>query len=237
MKILVGVCEASEWDEARASTRVRAGKFEDFCAVALEQALRLKELQGEGQVLAFCMGLSPEVLLRQALALGADRALGVTVASPCEPLAVARQLATLAQQEQVDLVLLGKQTADWQGGAMVGLVAGILGWPQVEPVSGLQWDNEQLHLQYYGERHRWHSVQALPAVLGVELGLAEPRYAALPAILRARRQPLEWLPAEDDVAITQAYLALEPRSVSRQAQRLHSVGELVALLRPEVEIK
>ncbi|MEB7884978.1 electron transfer flavoprotein subunit beta/FixA family protein [Serratia fonticola] len=237
MKILVGVCEASEWDEARVCAVVREGKLEDFCAVALEQALRLKEQHGEGEIVAFAMGLSPEALLRQALALGADRALGMKATSACEPLAVAKQIARLAQQEQVDLVLLGKQTADWQGGAMVGLVAGILGWPQIQPVSGLQWEQGQLHLQCYGEQYQLHSVVAPPVVLGVELGLAEPRFASLPAILRSRRQSLEWLAAEEEPLATQAYLALEPQNASRKAQQLHSVDELVALLNLEVEIK
>ncbi|ALQ47420.1 Electron transfer flavoprotein small subunit [Raoultella ornithinolytica] len=236
MKILVGVCEASEWDEARVCAVVREGKLEDFCAVALEQALRIKEQLGEGQILAFAMGLSPEALLRQALALGADRALGMKVATACEPLAVAKQIASLAQQEQVDLVLLGKQTADWQGGAMVGMVAGMLDWPQIQPVSGLQWQQGQLHLQCYGEQYQLHSVTQPPVVLGLELGLAEPRFASLPAILRSRRQELEWLAPPDEPRATQAYLSLEPQNASRKAQQLHSVDELVELLNHKVEI-
>ncbi|MDF7679167.1 hypothetical protein PT300_00425 [Enterobacteriaceae bacterium ESL0689] len=236
MKILVGICEASEWDEACGSAVVREGKLEDFCAVALEQALRIREQQGEGQVLAFAMGTSPEALLRQALALGADRALGIKMTDACEPLAVAKQIARLAQQEQVDLVLLGKQTADWQGGAMTGMVAGFLGWPQIQPVSDLRWEQQQLHLQCYGEQYQLHSVTSLPAVLGVELGLAEPRFASLPAILRSRKQALEWLTPETAPQVTQAYLSLEPQITRRNAQQLHSVDDLVALLNYEVEI-
>lgn len=234
MKILVGVCEASEWDEVRASVTARSGQLEGFCTVALEQALRLKEQLGESQVLAFCMGESPETLLRQALALGADRALGVAVASPCQPLAVAQQLASLARQEQVDVVLLGKQTADWQGGAMVGLVAGLLAWPQVEPVNQLRWEKHQFHLQCHREHYQMDCVLAPPVVIGVELGLAEPRYASLPAILRSRRQELEWLVPDNQAIAEQHFIALEPRNVSRKAQRLNSVDDLVALLSLEV---
>ncbi len=234
MKILVGVCEAYEWDEARVCAVVRAGKLEEFCAVALEQALRIREQLGEGQILVFAMGESPEALLRQALALGADRALGMKVTSACEPLTVAKQLARLARQEQVELVLLGKQTADWQGGAMAGMVAGMLGWPQIQPVSDLRWDQGKLHLQCYGEQHQLLTVTPPPVVLGVELGLAEPRFASLPAILRSRRQMLEWLVPETESRATQSYVSLEPKNTSRKAQQLHSIDELVELLNHKV---
>lgn len=237
MKMLVGVCEASEWDETRLCAVVREGKLEDFCAVAFEQALRIKEELGEGEILAFAMGPSPEALLRQTLALGADRAVGVKTASACEPLAVAKQITSLAVQEQVDLVLLGKQTADWQGGSMVGMVAGMLRWPQIQPVIGLAWQQGQLHLECYGEQYQLHAVTPLPAVLGVELGLAEPRFASLPAILRSRRQALEWLEPPVKAQATQAYLSLEAQHTSRKAQQLCSLDELVELLHHKVEIK
>ncbi|QCT20286.1 hypothetical protein FEM41_11825 [Jejubacter calystegiae] len=237
MKILVGIHEATEWDDARKNAVARTGKLDEFCAVALEQALRLKEQHEDVQVLAFCAASTPEAVLRQALALGADRAIGYRLTAHDDPWQVARLIAQLARQENPALILLGKQSTDWQSGVMTGLVAGLLNWAQAEPVSELQFAAGKWRALIYNEYHQVCSVLAPPVVLGVELGGAEPRYATLPSILRSRRLPLEWLSAEQINDSLLTYTALTPCQSRRRAQQLHSIDELVSLLKYEAENK
>lgn len=233
MKILVGVCEAAEWDELRSVATFRKGKLDEFCAVALEQAIRIKEQEADVEVLVFCAGPAPEEVLRHALALGADRVIGWETPA-ATAWGVACQLAEIAREEQVDILMLGKQTSDWQGGIIAGLAAEKLGWQQAEPVSEIQHDNGVLHVMCYESNHQLRLSLRLPAVLAVELSLATPRYAALPAILRARRQPLTMREASTpslpgECVTTQ----LATQTVQRQARQLHSVEELVAILKLE----
>ncbi|MEL4013103.1 electron transfer flavoprotein subunit beta/FixA family protein [Dryocola clanedunensis] len=233
MKILVGICEAAEWDELRSVATLRKGKLDEFCAVALEQALRIKEQESDVEIVVFCAGPAPEEILRHALALGADRVIGWDTPE-VTAWGVACQLEDIARKEKVDIVLLGKQTSDWQGGIVTGMVAEKLGWQQAEPVSEIQHDNGVLHVMCYERNHQLRLSLRLPVVLAVELSLATPRYAALPAILRARRQSLTMLavhtPAQAGESET---VQLFTQAVQRKATQLNSVEELVAILKLE----
>lgn len=135
--------------------------------------------------------------LRTAMAMGADRAFHVEVADSndggLEPLTVAKMLQAVVKQENINLVLLGKQAIDGDQGQTGQMLAGLLGWPQATQASKVEIKDEQ------GTVEVTHEVDGgvetlrakLPLVITTDLRLNEPRYASLPNIMKAKKKPLE----------------------------------------------
>jgi Fe-S oxidoreductase/electron transfer flavoprotein alpha/beta subunit len=162
---------------------------------ALEQALRLVESLGRGEVVAVTVG-PPEAdeALRKALAKGAHRAVRVWDAAlaDADPIAVARMLAGVAQQEQPDLVIAGAQSADQANGATGTALARLLGWTCTALVVDTEWDGgATLSAVRELEGGLRHSVRiAAPAVITMQTGANTPRYATMRMIKQARQKPL-----------------------------------------------
>ena len=165
-----------------------------FCEIALEQAVRLREAGTATEVVAVSAGPQAfENVLRSALAIGADRAIHIPhEGETLQPLAIAKLLKAVIDIEQPGLVLMGKQAIDGDHNQTGQMLAGLLDWSQATFVSQLEVDGagsvtreidgglESLNLP-------------LPAVVTVDLRLNEPRYAALPAIMKAKKKPLDTL--------------------------------------------
>jgi electron transfer flavoprotein beta subunit len=170
-----------------------------FDEYAIEQALQFREA-GEGEVMVVCAGREgSQATARQALAMGADRAILIKDEryERCDGLARAKALAAVARAESADLVLLGKYgvgTDEWLTGPML---AELLDWPHVTAVSKLELGGGSFTAEREIEGATEVLEGKLPAVLTCEKGLNEPRYASLKGIMQAKKKPLEMKSPEE----------------------------------------
>ncbi len=187
-------------------------KLNPFDEIAVEEALRLRERHG-GEVVAVAIGTEAfQAELRAAMAMGADRAVLVRHDGPLDPLIASDLLARVVEMERPDLVLLGKQSIDDDQAQTGPYLAERLGWPQATFASkteSLESEAEQKHepgiiLSPDGKevtvvREVDGGVErvalALPALVTTELRLNKPRFASLPGIMKARKKPIQELPA------------------------------------------
>lgn len=206
-----------------------------FDEIAIEAAIQLKEQGIATDILAVALGAPvQQEQLRTALALGADRALLIQ-AEPelLEPLNCAKLLAAVVKQEQPQLVIMGKQAIDDDNNQTGQMLAGLLGWAQGTFVSDISIDGETVHVTREVDAGLETLALQLPAVLTTDLRLNEPRYAALPNIMKAKRKPLaEATPADYGLEFS---IAMTTQTVvapaARQAgEHVTSVTELVAKL-------
>ena len=212
-----------------------------FDEYAIEEALKIKEAQGDVEVVLCSIGTSDsQEQLRTGLAMGADRAILVTAESP-DSWTVARILAKVVEKESPELVIMGKQAIDDDANVVGQLVAQILGWPQGTFISELTLADGNAEAQVVREIDGGLETVKfpLPAVVTADLRLNEPRYASLPGIMKARKKPLE----EIDAASLGADLTprLTVKSVApppeREAGRVvETVEELVGALQGEAKV-
>ncbi len=163
-----------------------------FDEIAVEQAIQFKEQGLATDVVVVTIGgAQSQETLRQALALGADRAIHVTTEQSIEPLAIAKVLKQVVEQGQAQLVVMGKQSIDGDNNQTPQMLAALLGWPQgtyaykttlgqesIEVVREVDGGLETLNL-------------TLPAVVSTDLRLNQPRFASLPNIMKAKKKPLD----------------------------------------------
>jgi electron transfer flavoprotein beta subunit len=202
----------------------------DFDTYAVEEALKLKESAGDGEVVVISMG--PERAmdpLRKALAMGADRAVLVTDSAleGADLLGTAKALAGALEKEDADLVLFGQQSADGGGACLWSAVAERLRRPVVSQVSELTVDGGALT----GKRQTefgYDTIRApLPAVVAVSDAINTPRYPSLKGIMGAKKKPQDTLSAGDvggaeDAATT--VLALSPPPARGEARKIEDDG-------------
>jgi electron transfer flavoprotein beta subunit len=172
----------------------------DFDTYAVEEALKLREAAGEGEVVVVSMGPDRAMdALRKALAMGADRAVLVTDSAleGADALGTARALAGALEKEGADLVLFGQQSADGLGACLWAAVADRLRLPVVSQVSeltvgdGSRTGKRQTEFGY-------DTIRApLPAVVAVSDAINTPRYPSLKGIMGAKKKPQETLTADD----------------------------------------
>ena len=161
-----------------------------FDEIAVEEAIRLKEKGVATEIVAVSIGpAKAQETLRTALAMGADRAILVQTDEEVEPLAVAKILAKIAEEEQPQLIILGKQAIDDDNNATGQMLAALLGWPQGTFASKVEIrDSAAVTREVDGGLE---TVKLkLPAVVTTDLRLNEPRYASLPNIMKAKSKPL-----------------------------------------------
>ncbi|MBN1854694.1 MAG: electron transfer flavoprotein subunit beta/FixA family protein [Pirellulales bacterium] len=212
-----------------------------FDANALEEAVRIREGPvPDAEIIAIGIGDPAwQQELRTSLAMGADRAIHVGVSGPPDPWNVARILRAITERESPDLVLMGKQAVDDDSNQAGQFVAGLLGWPQATFVSQIEFiplDPEpsiaghQLRVARETDTGIETIRLRLPAVITADLRLNEPRYAALPAILKAKRKPIETIPLTElniELSPRVERIALQEVSSSRKCQYVQSVDELL----------
>jgi electron transfer flavoprotein beta subunit len=202
----------------------------DFDTYAVEEALKLQESTGEGEVVVVSMG--PERAmdpLRKALAMGADRAVLVTDSAleGADLLGTAKALAGALEKEDADLVLFGQQSADGGGACLWSAVAERLRRPVISQVSELTVENGALT----GKRQTefgYDTIRApLPAVVAVSDAINTPRYPSLKGIMGAKKKPQEALSAGDvggaEGAAT-TVLALNPPPARGEARKIEDDG-------------
>ncbi|SIO52404.1 electron transfer flavoprotein beta subunit [Rhodovulum sp. ES.010] len=215
-----------------------------FDEIAVEEAIRLKEAGQAEEVVAVSIGVKQaQETLRTALAMGADRAILVVAAEDIhddiEPLAVAKILKAVIDEEQPGLVLAGKQAIDNDMNATGQMLAALLGWSQGTFASKLGIDGDNALVTREVDGGLQTIKVKMPAIVTVDLRLNEPRYASLPNIMKAKKKPLdEKTPADYGVNVTPRLEVLktaEPRE--RQAGvKVGSVDELLTKLKDEAGV-
>jgi len=211
-----------------------------FDEIAVEEALRIKEAGNAEEVIAVSVGpAQAQETLRTALAMGADRAILVKTDDAVEPLAVAKILKAIVDEEKPALVLLGKQAIDDDCNQTGQMLAALLEWPQGTFASEVSLDNEFVNVTREVDGGLETVKLTLPAVVTADLRLNEPRYASLPNIMKAKRKPLDTKEPADygvDTACKLTILKVEEPSKRDAGIIVESVAELVTKLRDEAGV-
>ena len=211
-----------------------------FCEIALEEAVRIKEAGNAEEVIAITVGKTEsQEQLRTALALGADRAILIETDSLLEPLAISKVLAKVVEQEQPDLVILGKQAIDGDNNQTGQMLAALLDCPQATNASEVILDESSVTVT----REIDGGLQTLklnkPAVVTTDLRLNEPRYASLPNIMKAKKKPIEQMNASDlgvGTAPKIQQIKVEEPPKRKAGIKVSSVAELVQKLKNEAKV-
>jgi electron transfer flavoprotein beta subunit len=206
-----------------------------FDEIALEEAVRLREKGQASEVIAVSIGpAKAQDTLRTALAMGADRAILIVVETEVEPLAVAKLLKAVADEEQPGVVILGKQAIDDDCNQTGQMLAALMGRPQGTFASAVSVAGDRVEVTREVDGGLETVSLALPAVITADLRLNEPRYASLPNIMKARSKPLaQKTPADYRVDITPRLTTLKVAEPPMRAAGvvLDSVDALVAKLK------
>jgi electron transfer flavoprotein beta subunit len=179
-----------------------------FDEIAVEQAIRLKEAGKADEVIAVSIGVKQsQETLRTALAMGADRAILVIatddVHNDIEPLAVAKILKGIIDEEKPGIVLAGKQAIDNDMNATGQMLAALTGWAQGTFASELEVDGDTATVTREVDGGLQTIKLKMPAIITVDLRLNEPRYASLPNIMKAKKKPMdEKTPGDYGVDVT-----------------------------------
>ncbi|QCY09529.1 electron transfer flavoprotein subunit beta/FixA family protein [Pseudomonas sp. MPC6] len=248
MKVMVGVKRVVD---ANVNVRVKADgsgvelenvkmAINPFDEVAVEEAVRLKEAGIADEVIVVSIG--PEKVqetLRQALAIGADRAIHVPYDGDTESLSVAKVLKGLVAKEGIELVMLGKQAIDNDCNQTAQMLAALLAWPQGTFASGLMIKSGKVEVVREVDNGLETLALDMPAVVSVDLRLNVPRYASLPSIMKAKKKPLEQITSSDlGVDLTSHLVLLSVvESHARQAKGIlvKDAAELVMKLKTETD--
>ena len=210
-----------------------------FDEIAVEEAIRLKEAGKADEVVAVSIGVKQsQETLRTALAMGADRAILVVatddVHDDIEPLAVAKTLKGIIDEEQPGLVLAGKQAIDNDMNATGQMLAALTGWSQATFASEVDVDGDHATVTREVDGGLQTIKVKLPAIVTADLRLNEPRYASLPNIMKAKKKPLdEKTPADYGVDTTPRLQVVSTAEPATRAAGIivGSVDELVEKLK------
>jgi len=206
-----------------------------FDEIAVEEAIRLKEKGVATEVVAVSIGeAKSQETLRTALAMGADRAILVVHDGVAEPLAVAKILKAIADEEQPGLVVLGKQAIDDDSNQTGQMLAALLGWAQGTFASRVEVTGETVNVTREVDGGLETVALKLPAIVTTDLRLNEPRYASLPNIMKAKSKPLAQKTAADygvDMTPRLSTLSVTEPPKRQAGIKVASVDELVAKLK------
>ena len=211
-----------------------------FDEIAVEEAVRLKEKGVATEIVAISMGVAQcAETIRTALAMGADRGILVETDADLQPLAVAKLLKAIADQEQPGLIILGKQAIDDDMSATGPMLAALLGWSQGTFASKLTVEGGTLTVTREVDGGLETVALTLPAVVSTDLRLNEPRYASLPNIMKARKKPIDNKKPADygvDPAPRLVTIRVDEPPKRQAGKKVGSVAELVNKLRTEAKV-
>jgi electron transfer flavoprotein beta subunit len=211
-----------------------------FDEIAVEEAIRQKEAGKATEIIAVSIGpAQASETIRTALAMGADRGILVKAEGVVEPLAVAKILKGIVQEEQPGLVILGKQAIDDDSNQTGQMLAALLGWSQGTFASKLVLDGENVTVTREVDGGLQTVKLKAPAIVTTDLRLNEPRYASLPNIMKAKKKPIaEKTPADYGVDVAprlKVVTTVEPPG-RKSGVKVGSVAELVAKLKNDVGV-
>jgi electron transfer flavoprotein beta subunit len=211
-----------------------------FDEIAVEEAVRLKEAGKVSEIVVVSLGVKQcEETLRTALAMGADRAVLVETDVELQPLAVAKLLKGVAEREQPQLVILGKQAIDDDANQTGQMLSALLGWSQGTFASKVELGAERVAVTREVDGGMETVELSLPAIITTDLRLNEPRYVKLPNIMAAKKKPLDKLaPADLGVDVTPRLKTLKVAEPGQRAAgiKVANAAELVAKLKNEAKV-
>ena len=206
-----------------------------FDEIAVEEAIRLKEKGAATEIVAVSVGPAKAAeTLRTALAMGADRAILIETDEDVEPLAVAKILKAIADEEAPGLVILGKQSISDDSNQTGQMLAALLGRPQGTGANTVEIDGDHVIVKREVDGGLQTVRLAMPAIVTTDLRLNEPRYASLPNIMKAKSKPLDQKTPEDygvDIASRLTTLKVVEPPVRQAGIKVADVDELVAKLK------
>lgn len=206
-----------------------------FDEIAVEEALRLKEAGKATEVVVVSIGPQQAAeTIRTGLAMGADRGILVKVDGVVEPLAVAKLLKKVVEQESPGLVILGKQAIDDDCNQTGQMLAALLGWPQGTFASKVELGSDSVDVTREVDGGLQTVGLKLPAIVTTDLRLNEPRYASLPNIMKAKKKPLDETSAEAlgvDIAPRLKVLKTAEPAGRSAGVKVASAAELVSKLK------
>jgi electron transfer flavoprotein beta subunit len=168
-----------------------------FDEIAVEEAIRLKEAGTASEIIAVSVGpQQAQETIRTALAMGADRGILIKHDDYVEPLAVAKLLKAVIEEEQPDLVILGKQAIDDDCNQTGQMLSALLGWSQAHLPPRSRSPTTARPSPARSTAAADHQVK-MPMIVTTDLRLNQPRYASLPNIMKAKKKPLDEKVAAD----------------------------------------
>ncbi|QRM32295.1 electron transfer flavoprotein subunit beta/FixA family protein [Microvirga sp. VF16] len=211
-----------------------------FDEIAVEEAVRLKEQGKATEIVAVSIGPQQAgETIRTALAMGADRGILVKTDAAVEPLAVAKILAKVVEQEKPDLVIMGKQAIDDDSNQTGQMLAALLGWPQGTFAFKVNVGEGSIDVTREVDGGLQTVGLKLPAIVTTDLRLNEPRYASLPNIMKAKKKPLDETSPEMlgvDVSPRLKVLKTAEPGGRKAGVKVGSVAELVSKLKVEAGV-
>lgn len=206
-----------------------------FCEIAVEEAVRLKEKGHAEEIIVMSIGpAKAQDVLRQAMAMGADRALLIETDDGIEPLTAAKLIKTVVDAENPELVILGKQAVDDDCNQTGQMLAALLDWPQATFASAMRLDGETLRVTREVDGGHQTLALTLPAVVTTDLRLNEPRHCSLPNIMKARKKLLAVTSITECGVDTKTHLkvvSVTPPAPRKPGRRVETVPALVADLK------
>ncbi len=204
---------------------------------ALVRAIELKEADASTVIhLVNVGGADADPIIRKALALGGDEAIRVNT-EPTEPYLVATQIAAIAKSGGYDLILTGKETIDYNNGAVGGMLAEMLDLPYIALATNLQVSGATASVKREIEGGEETVEVALPVVISCQKGMAEARIPNMRGIMAARTKPLKVVDAVPVEPLTKTVeYGLPPAKTGVKLVSPDNVGELIRLLHEEARV-
>jgi electron transfer flavoprotein beta subunit len=248
MKALVAVKRVVD---ANVKVRVKADKtgvdltnvkmsINPFCEIAVEEAVRLKEKGAITEIVVVSVGpQAAQEQIRSALALGADRGILVQTDDEIGALEVAKVLKGIVDQEKPEIILLGKQAIDDDSNQVGQMLAALINAPQGTFASEVKIEGGKVQVTREIDGGLQTVELSLPAIVTTDLRLNEPRYAALPNIMKARKKPLD-VKSLADYGVTAGTklktVSVEPPPERKAGVQVKSVDELIEKLKNEAKV-
>ena len=211
-----------------------------FCEIAIEEAIRLKEKGQAEEIIVVSIGVKAcQEQLRTALALGADRGILIETPQEVQPLEVAKLLKAIVEKEQIDLVIVGKQSIDTDNNQVGQMLAGLMNVPQGTFLCNLEIADGKARVTREVDGGEQTISISLPAVVTTDLRLNEPRYASLPNIMKAKKKTIDTVSAEELGVSTESrvkILSIEPPAARLAGIIVENVDELVDKLKSEAKV-
>ena len=211
-----------------------------FDEIAVEEALRLKEAGKATEVVVVSIGpAQASETIRTGLAMGADRGILVKAEGNVEPLAVAKILKAVADEEKPGLVILGKQAIDDDSNQTGQMLAALLGWSQATFASKLEVDGSDFKVTREVDGGLQTVKLKGPSIVTTDLRLNEPRYASLPNIMKAKKKPIAEKITTDygvDIAPRLEILKTTEPPGRKAGVKVKDVAELVSKLKNEAGV-
>jgi len=211
-----------------------------FCEIAVEQAVRMKESGQADEVVVVSIGpAKAQETLRTGLAMGADRGVHIESDTDLEPLAVAKLLQKVVDQEGPGIVIMGKQTIDGDNNQTGQMLSALLGWSQGTFISELEVNGDSAKVVREVDGGLETVELKMPTVVTVDLRLNEPRFASLPNIMKAKKKPIDALSIDElgvDVSPRLEVVKVTEPEKRKSGEIVANVAELVDKLRNEAKV-